>query len=286
MATVCVADNALQLDAIVKEYCKDSSILPKIIHQIWMNFSNNKEYNVPPAKYAKSGDSWKQNHKGFLYICWSKDLVEDFVATFFNKYRDIYNNLKYNIQRIDIVRYMFLYRYGGVYADMDIFCISNIYDKLVENGNIFFTTSPTNQGVLANSIMICKKEQKLFMYMLDHISKGLWYENVSKHITVMNSTGPLALSKIVHSYDGNVVIIPSSIYNSDDTSDKKEVDEKRVLINGCFRSWFGPESVTLSAAHSNKMFVITIVFIGFVVLCFYCILFFRSVRNKNNRKRR
>lgn len=39
------------------------------------------------------------------------------------EYRDVYNSYPYAVQRWDMIRYLILYEYGGIYADLDYECI-------------------------------------------------------------------------------------------------------------------------------------------------------------------
>ena len=46
--------------------------------------------------------------------------------------RDVYNSYPYAVQRWDMIRYLILYEYGGIYADLDYECIDAL-DSLLEN---------------------------------------------------------------------------------------------------------------------------------------------------------
>ena len=42
----------------------------------------------------------------------------------------MYNNYPKTIQRVDTVRYFILYKYGGIYADMDYVVKKNFFNEL------------------------------------------------------------------------------------------------------------------------------------------------------------
>ena len=46
-----------------------------------------------------------------------------FIAREFPKYLGLYDGYDTHIKRVDAVRYFLLYRYGGVYMDLDMTCL-------------------------------------------------------------------------------------------------------------------------------------------------------------------
>lgn len=92
---------------------------------------------VPPILHhialGKNGDHWRQEwnetvqacldmHPGWQSYIWTDDAASDFVATRFPGVKDAWDRYPYQVQRIDALRYMVLYEYGGVILDMDLSC--------------------------------------------------------------------------------------------------------------------------------------------------------------------
>ena len=67
--------------------------------------------------------------------------MDELVRTYFPEFLMIYQSFKYDVQRWDAIRYMILYHYGGVYADLDSECFRSI-DSIVENYDVFFVQEP------------------------------------------------------------------------------------------------------------------------------------------------
>lgn len=61
----------------------------------------------------------------------------ELVDSYFPEWANLYHSLPFNIQRLDMIRYMILYCHGGVYVDLDIECFKSI-DPLVENKSFFW----------------------------------------------------------------------------------------------------------------------------------------------------
>ena len=70
------------------------------------------------------------------------------IKEYYPWFLDTYNSYPYNIQRADAIRPFILYHYGGLYVDMDTFCLTNfdnVFQKkgvyLLESASFRFTNS-------------------------------------------------------------------------------------------------------------------------------------------------
>jgi len=107
--------------------------IPKIIHQVW---EGKKEPKIP-IRLRILADTWKEKNPSWEYHLWNADEMDELVRTYFPEFLMIYQSFKYDVQRWDAIRYMILYHYGGVYADLDSECFRSI-DSIVENYDVFF----------------------------------------------------------------------------------------------------------------------------------------------------
>ena len=94
-------------------------MIPKIIWQ-----THKFEYDDLPQKYKLNSMSWKQAFPDWEYRYFSDVDVENFIAEFYPDYLDLYKSIKPGMYRADFWRYLVVYKYGGMYADMD-----SIYSK-------------------------------------------------------------------------------------------------------------------------------------------------------------
>jgi len=74
--------------------------------------------------FAKSTMAWKAwcGRLGAKYILWDADMVDALMS----KHADresmwLYENARYGVQQCDVARFLILYVYGGMYADLDTF---------------------------------------------------------------------------------------------------------------------------------------------------------------------
>ena len=84
-----------------------------------------------PDLLSDLSQTWKEQHPDWTYIFWNGEKIDAFMAGH-AEYRDVYNSYPYAVQRWDMIRYLILYEYGGIYADLDYECIDAL-DSLLEN---------------------------------------------------------------------------------------------------------------------------------------------------------
>ena len=108
-------------------------MIPKIIHQTWKN-------EKIPKKWKKAVKSCK--FEGYTYILWTDKKMDKFVEKYYPDFYDFYSSYKYVIQKCDAFRYLVLYKFGGIYLDMDLLCKTKNLD-ISKNDN--FQLSPTEQ---------------------------------------------------------------------------------------------------------------------------------------------
>ncbi|KAK0738746.1 glycosyltransferase family 32 protein [Schizothecium vesticola] len=93
--------------------------VPPILHHVAMG----------GAGAARQIEQWKEVrqscldiHPGWEAHIWTDEKANAFVAEQFPELREMWDGYKFPIQRIDALRYMVLYHYGGVILDMDLQC--------------------------------------------------------------------------------------------------------------------------------------------------------------------
>ena len=176
----------------------------RIIHQVWFGTIPNrriasKEYK----KLKKYRDSWINKNPTWYRMEWDKNLSKTLVKYYFPEHYDMYCSFKYEIQRCDMVRYCFLYRYGGLYADMDYYCnksINMIFEKY--KNNFYLVQTPNMPGeYVSNSLMFSTPRhifwKKLLITMNNYQKQPIYY---SKHLIIMYSAGPGIVNHVYQRY--------------------------------------------------------------------------------------
>jgi len=97
--------------------------------------------------------SWRQEFAGFDYQMWDDERIDAFVRERFPGHYPVFAACPLQIIKIDFARYMILYEYGGIYADMDMYCYRNFYDELDRDVHLVEVFNEKNDELVQNSLM-------------------------------------------------------------------------------------------------------------------------------------
>jgi len=142
--------------------------------------------------------------------------------------------------RIDFARFCILHQYGGIYADMDVYCYKNFYNELTNNlyvqeapygyingvtpvENALMLSEPKNSFWISCMELSCKEFDKVrFMKNeLDLSNKNLF--------TVLYIAGPELVLKAMIKNPELVDILPGILYNNHGLSYHPEYRTKHML---------------------------------------------------------
>lgn len=87
-------------------------MIPSIIHQ------TAKSQDIP-RKWRAYQKKMQALHSGWTYRFWTDEDNLSFVQKEFPDFLDVYQRLPRDIMRADVIRYLLMYRLGGLYADLD-----------------------------------------------------------------------------------------------------------------------------------------------------------------------
>ena len=116
-----------------------TSQIPKIIHQTWKT-----------KKLPKMLNEWSQSCRdlhSYEYHLYDDEMNSNFVQLNYPWYFDRYKSFKHDITRVDSIRFMNLHKYGGIFMDVDIECLSS-FDKLISSSSsILLSITDISKGV-------------------------------------------------------------------------------------------------------------------------------------------
>jgi mannosyltransferase OCH1-like enzyme len=202
----------------------------------------------------------------------------------FPKYLETYDNLPYPIQRADMIRYMYLYKMGGVYSDLDIVPIRPLSDYNFDpNYEVYACTSGNTPSVYTNSFMISKGNSPIFQDIFKELKKPLPWWAIGKHLKVMKSTGPLMLNSVLLNTKYMYSILPRSKFNPYSANDNiLEYKEEIVLHALEGKSWNGFDTTIYNFILKYSSFFI---FLGILsLLVIICGLFYYISKYKKCRE--
>ena len=235
-------------------------MIPSILHQTWKN----KEI---PDQWKASYDSCQRVMASYTRRLWTHDEMEAFVKQNYPEMYDTYMSYPHDIQRCDSFRYMVLYHFGGIYLDLDIACKLSL-DELLKYDIVMSISSNIGQ-YFTNAILMIKPNHPFFRYIIDHLAEYKdSYSLFGKHLHVMNSTGPIFLTKMYEKFvETNGKIENFHIMNKDEFSGDCNVCSVNKCVGGKYfthvtgNSWHAWDSTFYNAIMCNwqKMLVLFII---------------------------
>jgi mannosyltransferase OCH1-like enzyme len=93
-------------------------VVPPILHHIALGDNEGRW----KGRWGESVQSCLDIHPGWESHIWTDDKASQFVADKFPELKELWDSYHYPVERIDSLRYMLLYAYGGVILDMDLKC--------------------------------------------------------------------------------------------------------------------------------------------------------------------
>lgn len=249
--------------------------IPKIIH---LSYKSEKEI-LPEWKDVLN--SWKKTNPNWQIKFWSDKDNENLVINDFPWFYNTYKNFKHNIQRADAVRCCYLFKYGGLYIDMDYLPLNNIeklfYNKNNKNDNQIYLTLNATRMYFVNSFMASKIGCNFWIEYLNSImkTKKKWYW--TKTFEVFNTTGPFQLTKLVKNSSNVFGFINPKLIHNCNICELSEDNEKCMSIyfkriKG--QSWCDFDIILFNFIFCNKY---TSIFIFFIILH---LMFYLSKRCK------
>jgi len=178
--------------------------VPKIIHHICP-----RDFNKWHQKWFYCYSSWLKvfPKEKYTHMVWYDDELHKVIEDKeFSWFLETFNNYKENIKRIDMVRPFILYKYGGIYADMDIEVYKDFFDEL-HPVKVSIAESPyKGNEEITNCLMASPPKHNFWFLIIDRC-----YRYVDKYTLL--STGPQLISQVYKENIEMVHILPFNLFN-------------------------------------------------------------------------
>lgn len=195
-----------------------------IVHQIFFNIGKGELKEIPRFYQCYKNNKSKCQKQGIQYKLWSRKMVEDLLNKRENSdYKRLYFDFDQDIMRIDFARYLILYRFGGIYIDLDI-CMMNKSIKHLFKMSYFFVRW-SDSHLPYNALLGTQKMNPLYKEILEHCEESYYAKRKQsiyktwKGRFVFQTTGHFMLQRVlkrnkitdfldivkIHTKDGRVV---------------------------------------------------------------------------------
>ena len=151
------------------------------IHQIWFDFDGTLPPGRVPLKYEQTVSKLKSVNCSTPHILWSLDSAEKLMKQLPEIIMETFASFEINIQKADFFRYVLMYVFGGVYADLDFtavrplqemcdleYCVGSEECEIILSDE--WPSSHLNTKTLHNGILISKTKRHPFWL---HVMKSI-----------------------------------------------------------------------------------------------------------------
>ena len=236
--------------------------IPRIIHQIW--FQGEPEI---PKHLREYRETWIKIHPDYKMMLWDQVTIEKLLKEYNLPWlSELYYSYNIMVQKIDIAKYFILYKYGGIYVDMDMKCIKSLNNILNTDDNIILShcNSPVpfrlfyglighdiSKSVVNNGVIIITPRNDLMMLVLKQAykDKDSRVKDFNKALYIFKTTGPVCLENAIIEYKkthkDNIKILDFTYFEGHEIGAKDySIPENAIAIHIYEGSWV-PESTAL-----------------------------------------
>ena len=181
-------------------------MIPKKIHQIYFNWQNKDVSEI--ELFSNSIKIAKKVNPDFEHKLWTEDECSSLVKNHYPQYDKFYHNFRYEIQKIDFIRFCILHHEGGFYMDLDMHCIKS-FNPLTRHRillhNIKHLNPNTTESVVNDFIGSTKGYKFWELTMRDCVynyerKASMEIYDVWKARFVLQTTGPKFLARCLKKY--------------------------------------------------------------------------------------
>ena len=128
-----------------------------------------------------------------------KFFIDDEMDAFVNEHykgeiADCYNRLNIIVAKADFWRYLILYKYGGVYLDIDS-TIKKPLSQLIREDDTAIITAEGNPDIFVQWGLIFKKEHPILKHVIELVVRNIKENRYPE--SVLNTTGPCAFTEAI-----------------------------------------------------------------------------------------
>eukprot|EP01048_Picozoa_sp_COSAG05_P014236 COSAG05_NODE_1593_length_4463_cov_18.956920_2_plen_338_part_00 len=167
--------------------------VPHIFHQTWKTREVGQVFEQRIRSWIKYNPAWE-------YKFWTDDDNRALIKEHFPTYLDMFDGYSSPIMRADAIRYFILYKYGGVYADLDFEALRPLEPYLKPETGVLLGQEPLAHArvlydqprMLCNAVMISCPGHPFWKAVLAELQS-----RYDQGIKTVRATGPRMLNDVV-----------------------------------------------------------------------------------------
>lgn len=160
--------------------------IPLHLHQTWKS----KDDLIQGGRFYNNVKSWFEGNQGLEYSFYNDEEMYSFVKEYYPEHYELFLSLPLMVEKTDLFRYFILYKYGGVYSDIDTYCIKPI-KKWTEEPCSILLSMETKKEDITKEYSIHAREYTVCQWTLASISNHPFFELLIKRCIQRIQTWPL-----------------------------------------------------------------------------------------------
>ena len=195
-----------------KKIYKNSKKTP--LHITWKNEDLSDKQNFLLER-------WSLLNPNLIIKYYTDETNENFVNMNFPEYEHVINKFDRIVMKLDFIRLLYVYYYGGIYSDFDVLPLKSIEPLLDINEVVICKEDVKNaknynvEYILSNAVIIAKPKSNFIKHLIEDIVSNIDSPKInSKNPNdILEMTGPLFFNRAYSSYvDKNRITILDSLY--------------------------------------------------------------------------
>lgn len=141
-------------------------------------------------------NTFKNMNPDFTYKLYNDDDMDSFVNEHFpGEIAECYNRLNIIVAKVDFWRYLILYKYGGIYLDMDS-SIEYSLDELIKEHDEAIITAEGNPNLYVQWALIFKKNHPILKKVIELVVDNI--QNNRHPNDIHKMTGPAVYTRAIN----------------------------------------------------------------------------------------
>jgi mannosyltransferase OCH1-like enzyme len=210
---------------MIKDSIRYNPMDNNTIFQIWI------QNNMVSANMNNAINSWKNKHNTMNYALITNDIFLKDIKTDnlgLNNLYEAYISIKPYGFKADIIRLYYLYKYGGIYADIDSVCITPCYELLHKYDLVL--SNDLDGKSKCNGFIISKKHNPFFIYYLNHIILKIMNRIKITSKNQLLLTGPQLCGQLFSEYYNDTHLNIKILSHTEDIPNYANIDIKNSYI--------------------------------------------------------
>lgn len=159
-------------------------MIPKII---WQTYKD--PFNQLPQHAKDCAQTWKDLNPEYKYMYMDDEECRSFILHEFGEdWLAIFDGCPVGVMRGDIWRYLVLYTYGGIYADLDTICLKPIKEWVPDRYSAVISEDDVS-GTYNQLAFASEPNNIIFKSVIDKIKQGFENPNYASKTFVDDLTG-------------------------------------------------------------------------------------------------